>query len=212
MNRKCSSATTLYGEIGEIYSASGDAKVQSTLRGSVGMRLRWQAGGPGGPGLGSNTPPAAARAGRPSEAIARPEPMDLSRTRLPVSLGRIVAPLLLAVAASGAPAQQDAERFPAAAMSFLGGELPAMEAAIAARDRDYFEDAMGRMLDFSDSWGFKTRDNPALARFPMCTDAVSDFLVVGMCRIMTTNAACEPGMAARFNSNLQKCRELAAKL
>jgi len=31
VNRKCSSATTLYGEIGEIYSASGDAKVQSTL-------------------------------------------------------------------------------------------------------------------------------------------------------------------------------------
>lgn len=138
--------------------------------------------------------------------------MDLLRTRLPAILWRIAAPLLLATAAPGVAAQADANRFPAAAMSFLGGELPAMEAAIAARDRDYFEDAMGRMLDFSDSWGFKTRDNPALARFPMCTDAVSDFLVVGMCRIMTTSSACEPGMAAKFNSNLQQCRELAAKL
>ncbi|MDM0022556.1 hypothetical protein [Variovorax saccharolyticus] len=140
--------------------------------------------------------------------------MDLLRllTRLPATLGRIAAPLLLAVAATGVGAQVDANRFPAAAMSFLGGELPAMEAAIAARDRDYFEDAMGRMLGFSDSWGFKTRDNPALARFPMCTDAVSDFLVVGMCRIMTTSSACEPGMAAKFNTNLQQCRDLAAKL
>jgi len=46
----------------------------------------------------------------------------------------------------------------------------------------------------------------------MCTDAVSDFLVVGMCRIMTTSSACEPGMAAKFNTNLQQCRDLAAKL
>ena len=138
--------------------------------------------------------------------------MDLLRSRIPAFLGRAVAPLLLAAAASGAAAQQEANRFPAAAMSFLGGELPAMEAAIAARDRDYFEDAMGRMLGFSDSWGFKTRDNPALARFPMCTDAVSDFLVVGLCRIMTTSPACEPGLAAKFNRNLQQCRDLAAKL
>jgi len=138
--------------------------------------------------------------------------MDLLRPRLPSTLARIAAPLLLALAATGVGAQVDANRFPAAAMSFLGGELPAMESAIAARDRDYFEDAMGRMLGFSDSWGFKTRDNPALARFPMCTDAVSDFLVVGMCRIMTTSSACEPGMAAKFNTNLQQCRDLAAKL
>ncbi|VTU32340.1 hypothetical protein [Variovorax sp. PBL-E5] len=124
---------------------------------------------------------------------------------------RAVAPLLLAVAASGAGAQQDTDRFPAAAMSFLEQELPAMETAITERDRDYFENAMGRMLDFSNSWGFKSQDNPALARYPMCTEAVSDFLVVGMCRIMTTSDTCEPGLAARFNANLQKCRELAAR-
>ncbi|MDM0074339.1 hypothetical protein QTH90_08105 [Variovorax sp. J2P1-59] len=142
--------------------------------------------------------------------------MEFSRPRILAISARIVVPLLLAVAVSGATAQkatpQDANRFPAAAMGFLGGELPAMEAAITARDRDYFEDAMGRMLDFSDSWGFKSGANPALARFPMCTEAVSDFLVVGMCRIMTTSSACEPGMATRFNTNLQQCRELAARL
>jgi hypothetical protein len=138
--------------------------------------------------------------------------MDFPRTRLAPVLRRIVAPLMLACVATAPLAQQDANRFPAAAMSFLGGEMPAMETAIAARDRDYFEDAMGRMLDFSDSWGFKTRDNPALARFPMCTDAVSDFLVVGMCRIMTTSSACEPGMTTKFNNDLKQCRDLAAKL
>ncbi len=138
--------------------------------------------------------------------------MEFIRSRALALSARVVVPLLLAVTVSGVTAQQDATRFPAAAMGFLGGELPAMEAAIAARDRDYFEDAMGRMLSFSESWGFKTQDNPALARFPMCTEAVSDFLVVGMCRIMTTSRACEPGMASRFDANLQKCRDLAARL
>ncbi|MDM0011851.1 hypothetical protein QTH87_05300 [Variovorax sp. J22P168] len=136
--------------------------------------------------------------------------MDLPRIRLLASSLRASAPLVLCAAASLAAAQ-DASQFPAAAVRFLGTEMPAMEAAVAARDRDYFEDAMGRMLDFSDRWGFKSRDNPALARYSMCTDAVSDFLVVGMCRIMTTSSACEPGMAAKFDSNLQQCRELAAR-
>lgn len=138
--------------------------------------------------------------------------MEQPRPRIPARAAHLIAPLLFVIAASGAWAQQDASSFPAAAVSFLGQELPQMETAIAERDRDYFEDAMGRMLAFSDSWGFKSHDNPALERFPMCTDAVSDFLVVGMCRIMTTSTACEPGMAARFNSNLQQCRKLAAKL
>ena len=124
----------------------------------------------------------------------------------------LLAALWLAAATAGAQQPpQSADRFPAAAVSFLGSELPAMEAAIAARDRDYFEEAMGRMLDFSSSWGFKSQNNPALSRFPMCTEAVSEFLVVGMCRIMTTADACEPALASRFDANLRKCRELASR-
>jgi hypothetical protein len=125
---------------------------------------------------------------------------------------RLFVPLLLAGAATFAAAQrgpQDVSNFPAAAMGFLNQELPQMDTAVKERDRDYFEDAMGRMLAFTDSWGFKTQDNPALERYSACTEPVSEFLVVGMCRIMTTADACEPGLAARFNSNLQKCRELA---
>ena len=138
-----------------------------------------------------------------------PKAMELSCSRILSLTVRAAAPLLLAFCAHGAGAQQDASQFPAAAMGFLGQELPQMEAAIAARDRDYFEDAMGRMLDFSDSWGFKVRDNPALARYPMCTEAVSEFLVVGMCRIMKTADTCTPEAAQRFDTNLQKCRALA---
>jgi hypothetical protein len=137
--------------------------------------------------------------------------MEIARHPILAIAMRAVAPLLLAIVASGAAAQQDTDRFPAAAMGFLDTELPAMETAITERDRDYFENAMSRMLDFSDSWGFKTQDNPALARYPMCTEVVSDFLAVGMCRIMTTADACEPGLAARFDGNLRKCRELAAQ-
>ena len=126
---------------------------------------------------------------------------------------RLLVALCLAAAAAGAQQlpPDSAERFPAAAISFLDTELPAMETAIAARDRDYFEDAMGRMLDFSSSWGFKSQGNPALGRYSMCTEAVSDFLPVGMCRIMKTNDGCEPGLASRFDANLRKCREIASR-
>lgn len=32
---------TLYGEVGQLYNAGGDAKVKSSLQGSIGMRLSW---------------------------------------------------------------------------------------------------------------------------------------------------------------------------
>ena len=122
---------------------------------------------------------------------------------------RAILPLLLAFAAAPALAQQDASQFPAAAMSFLGQELPEMEIAVNEKDGDYFRDATARMLDFSDSWGFKSATNPALPT--ACTEPVSDFLVVGMCRVMTTSEACDPELPTRFDSNLQKCRALAGK-
>lgn len=120
-------------------------------------------------------------------------------------------PMLACLPAGMALAQPlPVDQFPAAAMSFLNAELPQMEAAVAARDRDYFEAAMGRTLDFSDGWGFKTRANPALARYSGCTEALSDFTIVGLCRLMPKADACEPGLAPRFDANLKRCRELAA--
>ncbi len=133
--------------------------------------------------------------------------MDYFKKRLLAGL----VPLLLSIVTTGAAAQQDAERFPAAAVRFLGDELPAMDAAVVDRNRDYFEEAMARMLDFSDNWGFRTRANPALARFSMCTAAVSDYLVVGLCRFKLSTDACPPTLASTFDTNLQRCRELAAR-
>ncbi|MEP6720472.1 MAG: hypothetical protein ABJA77_03445 [Variovorax sp.] len=123
-----------------------------------------------------------------------------------------VALSIAASLAGHATAQPTAvDQFPAAATSFLGAELPQMEAAIAARDRDYFEAAMGRTLEFSDSWGFKTRANPALAPYASCTEAVGDFTIVGLCRLMPKGEVCEPGLAPRFDANVKRCRDLAAK-
>lgn len=115
----------------------------------------------------------------------------------------------LAFGVTAAVAQQDAEIFPQAAMSLLNKEMPAMEAAVANRDRDYFEEAMGRVLSFSETWGFKTQANPALARYRTCTEAVQDFLVVGLCRFQLSAETCQPTLASNFNANLQRCREQA---
>ncbi|VWX62142.1 conserved hypothetical protein [Burkholderiales bacterium 8X] len=103
------------------------------------------------------------------------------------------------------------DRFPSAAMTFLEAEMPAMETAINERDRDYFQDAMGRVMDFSERWGYKTRDNPALARYPACTDAVADYLVVGLCRFKLSAETCQPQLTADFNDNLKACRALAGR-
>ena len=136
----------------------------------------------------------------------------MDTTRIPVFRPGAWAALVLgaALVAAGAAAQPASERFPAAAIRFLDGELPQMEAAVAARDRDYFEQAMGRVVDFSDSWGFRTRANPALQRYGTCTDAISDFTIVGLCRIAPSLDGCEPGLAAKFDANLRRCRDLAA--
>ncbi len=136
--------------------------------------------------------------------------MHRTRHRSLPLLARTLVTLSFTVTAMNAAAQPAAERFPAAAVRFLDGELPQMEAAVAARDRDYFEQAMGRTVEFSETWGFKTRANPALARHAMCTDAVSDFAIVGLCRIAPSLDGCEPGLAAKFDANLRRCRELAA--
>lgn len=129
---------------------------------------------------------------------------------LPVRFtARLCIASLLALIAVGTAAQIAAERYPAAAMTFLDAELPQMEAAVAARDREYFEQAMVRMLDFSEVWGFRTRANPALSRYSMCTEALSDFTIVGLCRIAPSLDGCEPGLPARFDANVRRCRELA---
>ena len=124
---------------------------------------------------------------------------------------RTLAAFSLVFAASMATAQQNPADFPLDAVGYLNEELPRMEAAIAAKDRGFFHDAMARTVEFSDRWGFKVKANPELAAYPMCTSAVMDYVVVGMCKLTPGDDACEPGLAARFDGNVRRCREIAAK-
>ncbi|MEJ8845963.1 hypothetical protein [Variovorax rhizosphaerae] len=123
----------------------------------------------------------------------------------------IAALALMGALAPGAQAQSPVDGFPAAAVRFLDNELPQMDNAVKERDRDYFEQAMGRMIEFSSAWGFKTSANPDLARYSMCTDAVNEFVIVGLCRVMPKGSECEPGMGAKFDANLQRCRDAAKR-
>ena len=127
------------------------------------------------------------------------------------ALVRTLVALPLVLAASLAAAQQDPLAFPLDSVGYLNEELPRMEAAIAARDRSFFHGAMTRTVQFSERWGFKVKANPDLAAYPMCTSAVMDYVVVGMCKLTPGDEACEPGLAPRFDANVKQCRELAAR-
>ncbi|MGJ7605521.1 hypothetical protein ACSFA7_14375 [Variovorax sp. LT1R20] len=130
----------------------------------------------------------------------------------PASLLRPLIALSLVLAASLAAAQQEPpSAFPLDAAGYLNEELPRMEAAIAARDRSFFHGAMARTVQFTERWGFKVKANPDLAAYPMCTSAVMDYVVVGMCKLTPGDEACEPGLAPRFDANVKQCRELAAR-
>lgn len=123
----------------------------------------------------------------------------------------IALPLALAFALSvgAATAQPASGQFPAAAVRFLDGELPQMDNAVKERDRDYFEQAMGRTVSFSEDWGFKSHANPALAPYRSCTEAVADFVIVGLCRLMPNGSECDAMLASRFDTNLRQCRQAA---
>ncbi|MFM9924908.1 hypothetical protein VLK31_18085 [Variovorax sp. H27-G14] len=114
------------------------------------------------------------------------------------------------LAASLACAQQNPADFPLDSVGYLNEELPRMEAAIAAKDRSFFQGAMARTVQFSERWGFKVTANPDLAAYPMCTAAVMDYAVVGMCRLVPSDE-CEPGLASRLDANVKRCREVAVK-
>lgn len=123
---------------------------------------------------------------------------------------RALVILPLALAGSLATAQQNPADFPLDSVGYLNEELPRMEAAIAAKDRNFFHGAMVRTMQFSERWGFKVTANPDLAAYPMCTAAVMDYAVVGMCRLVPSDE-CEPGLASRLDANVQRCREVAAR-
>lgn len=121
--------------------------------------------------------------------------------------------LLLALCVGSAPwaLAQNATQFPAETIRFLDAEMPGMEAAVRSGDRSYFAPAMARMVDFADQWGFKAHANPVLARYPMCTGAVEEYLLVGLCRLTPNGEDCTPALASGFERNLRACREAAGR-
>lgn len=129
----------------------------------------------------------------------------------PRALWRLLALAAFGALAAGTAAAQDAALFPSAAVRFLDGELPRMENAVKERDRDYFEEAMGRTVMFSEDWGFKAHANPALAPYRSCTEAVSDFVIVGLCRLIPNGSECDAQLASRFDGNLRQCRQQASR-
>lgn len=125
-------------------------------------------------------------------------------------LGPVLVGALVVLAAPCASAQADSA-FPVEASRFLETEWPAMNAAVAAKDRSYFEGAMARTVDLAERWGFKTRANEALASYSACTDAVSDLVVVGLCGLTPSASECTPNLRSGFDHNRAACRALAGR-
>ena len=119
--------------------------------------------------------------------------------------------LVLLLQVSWSFAEEPASRFPSAASAFLEREIPSMEAAIAAKDRTYFMPALERMKQFLAEWcGNSPKGSVALETFPACTDAVTDFLTGGLCRISPPGSICEPStFLPRLEGNIQQCQEMA---
>jgi hypothetical protein len=132
------------------------------------------------------------------------------RLRIAAGLATALAMLVLQPAHAQLP-PQDPALFPSAAMRFLDDEMPRMEAAVRAGDRDFFEGATERMVAFSEDWDFKAHTNPDLAPYAACTAAVSDLVVVGLCRLVPGSPVCEPGLATQFTRNVAQCRQAAAR-
>jgi hypothetical protein len=126
-------------------------------------------------------------------------------------LMRSVLALALLLQISCAFAEEPASQFPSAANAFLERELPSMEAAVAAKDRTYFLPALERMKVFLAEWGGNSpKGSVVLESFPACTNAVTDFLIGGLCRISPPGSLCEPStFLPRIKDNIRQCRELA---
>ena len=118
--------------------------------------------------------------------------------------------LLAALLCTTATAQSPISRFPRAAITFLDAELPAMDVAVERKDRSYFSGANERMQKFLEVWGLKS-NSIELEAYPMCTDAVTDFLIVGLCRISLPDTICiSETFFPKFEKNLAKCRGATA--
>jgi hypothetical protein len=103
------------------------------------------------------------------------------------------------------PAIAQTGDFVSEADHFLSVEVPKMEAAVARKDRAYFSLGLERMKAFVAIHGAQLETSRP------CTEAVSDYLIVGLCRLSPPGSICEPTtFIPRFEANLAKCHAAAA--
>ena len=122
---------------------------------------------------------------------------------------RLTALAIVLLGAPAAQAQPAPETFPRAVVQFLDAELPKMDRAIAERDRTFFPDSLVRSRKFLQSWAQGERE-VALSTYPMCADAMTEYLIVGLCKVVPANAICEPAtFVPKFERNLADCRAAA---
>ena len=109
-----------------------------------------------------------------------------------------------------AVAKAQSNTFASGTVALLDREIPQMSKAIAETDRAYFGPALDRVRAFLESW--EEREGPTvLERNTACTDAVTDFLIVGLCKISPPGSICEPtSFFPKVERNIQQCRAQAA--
>jgi hypothetical protein len=101
------------------------------------------------------------------------------------------------------------DTFPAAAVALLDRELPQMDKAVAEKDRAYFGPALERVQVFLGSWE-QRQGGSVVEQNTACMDAVTDFLIVGLCRISPPGSICEPTtFFPKVERNIAQCRAMA---
>lgn len=109
-----------------------------------------------------------------------------------------------------AVARAQTNTFPSEAVALLDRELPQMNKAVVEKDRAYFAPALERVQAFIASWDGREGIN-VLERNGACTDAATDFLIVGLCKISPPGAICEPAtFFPKAERNIAQCRAIAA--
>ncbi len=122
---------------------------------------------------------------------------------------RRLAIITMAFACGPLGAQRAIEGFPKAAVAFLDRELPQVDAAVAIKDRAYFKGGAERAKRFLEDWGLR-RDPVLLERYPACIDAITDFPIVGLCRLSEPGTVCDPStVLPKFASDVAGCRAAA---
>ena len=112
---------------------------------------------------------------------------------------------------TAALAQNQSETFVSGSVALLDRELPQMNRAVAEKDRTYFGPALERVKAFLSAW--EKRDALfAIERYSACREAVTDFLIVGLCKMPSPDPICKPTtFFPKAERYIEQCRVMAAQ-